>query len=172
MQAGNFRKAVLYGLSFTLLSSCSNGASFGQQQSFRSQYTVARDALEAGDYDLAVRSYTRLTEQAGPLEPRIRLEFAHTQLRAGDYASAAKQVRLLTDTQAGVARAAVLSVQATAEHEMGLSALLKGDSAQGKKLLQSADKAMAEVLNQHPEMDPIGALAARRASIKVRLASL
>lgn len=172
MQVANFGKAVLLGPILLILSSCGDTTSFRKDQSFRSQYILARDALEAGNYDVAARNYAALADQAGPLEPRIRLEFAHTQLRAGEYASAAQQVRTLTTSQTGPARSAALSVQATAEHEMGLAALAKGNVTKGRKLLQSADKAMAEVLKKHSYMDPIGALAARRASIKVRLSAL
>ena len=171
MQANLIGKAGFFGLSLMILSSCDGGALSGQK-SFRNQYTVARNALEAGDYDLATRSYASLISQAGPLEPRIRLEYAHTLLRSGEYDKAAEQARWLTGALAGSDRAAALSVQATAEHELGLIAIGNGDAPTGKVLLQSADAGMAEVLRSHPEMDPLGALAGRRASIKVRLAAI
>lgn len=171
MQVNSFGKAGIFGLSVLVLSSCESG-NFSGGGAFRNQYSVARDALEAGDYDLATRNYSQLLAQGGPLEPRIRLEYAHTLLRSGNYAGAAEQARFLTGTLAGSDRAAALTVQATAEHELGLTAISNGDLSTGKSLLQSADSGMAEVLSSYPEMDPLGALAGRRASITVRLKSL
>jgi len=171
MQAGRAAKAGWLGLALLGLVACEEGAPFGAQ-TFRAQYAVARNALETGDYDKAGRSYVRLLEQAGPLAPRIRLEYAHTLLRQGDYAGAATQAGSLVRSEKGAARAAALSVQATAEHELALKALASGDRAAGKQFLASADAGMAEVLKSNPELDPIGSLAARRASIKVRQASL
>lgn len=171
MQAGRAGKAGILAVTVFALVACEEGAPFGGQ-TFRAQYAVARNALEAGNYEKAGRSYQRLMEKAGPLEPRLRLEYAHALLRQGDYAGAAAQSGALVASQKGAARAAALAVKATAEHELALQALAKGDKAGAKRLLASADKGMAEVLKTHPELDPIGGLAARRASIKVRRKSL
>jgi hypothetical protein len=171
MQAGITAKAGFLGVALFALSSCEEGAPFGQQ-TFRAQYAVAREALESGHYEKASRGYLRLMEQAGPFAPRIRLEYAHTLLRKGDYAQAAQQASSLAQGQKGKARAAALAVKGTAEHELALQLIGEGERAGAKRYLDSADRAMAEVLKKHPDMDPVGALASRRASIKVRRASL
>ncbi|MEP1520432.1 hypothetical protein [Ascidiaceihabitans sp.] len=158
-------------LSILALVSCDEGASFGQGN-FQAQYSGARDALEKGRYDQASKAYTRLLPVSGSLAPRIQLELAHSYLRGGNFAAAAKEARGLSSNQSGDARAAALTVQATADHELGLKALAKGDTKTGKLLLRQADKAMASVLKSHPKMDPLGALAGRRASIAVRLKAL
>ena len=157
-------------LAVLTLVSCEEGTTQGNT-GFRNQYFAARDALEAGNYDFASRTYARLLTRAGPLEPRIRLEYAHALLRAGDYATAAREARSLAQTQSGTARRAALSVAATAEHELGLAAIQQGDPSTGKRLLQQADGAITEVLGE-PELDPLGALAGRQASIRVRLKAL
>jgi hypothetical protein len=128
--------------------------------------------LEKGQYEQANRRYLRLIPNGGSLQPRLRLELAHSYLRGGNFASAAKEARLLASTQSGEAKAAALSVQGTAEHELGIRALSNGDTVQGKKFLLSADRAMAAVLKSHSSLDPLGSLAGRRASIKVRLRNL
>ena len=171
MQAGRTARAGLFGVAVVALVACEEGAPFGHQ-TFRAQYAVARDALENGHYEKAGRSYQRLMEQAGPFAPRIRLEYAHTLLRKGDYAQAAAQAGTLVQGEKGAARAAALAVKATAEHEIALQMLAEGNRGEGKRYLESADRGMAEVLKTHPELDPIGSLAARRASIKVRKSAL
>lgn len=171
MQAGITARAGFFGVALMALGSCEEGAPFGQQ-TFRAQYAVARDALEGGHYEKASRTYARLMEDAGPLAPRIRLEYAHTLLRKGDYAQAAQHASALAQGQKGKARAAALAVKGVAEHELALQLIAKGERAGAKRYMTSADKAMAEVMKKHPDMDPVGALAARRASIKVRRASL
>ncbi len=154
------------------LASCEEGPALSGDSSFRNQYVVARDALEAGKYDRASRVYARLLTRAGPLEPRIRLEYAHALLRGGNNAAAAREGRQLAQTQTGTARNAALSVVGTAEHELGLAAIQSGDAVTGKRFLQQAEAAIAEVLKSDPELDPLGALAGRRASIQVRLKAL
>lgn len=153
------------------LAACTGGAGIGAPGSkgFRADYTVARAALEAGRYDRANRAYAALLPQAGPLAPRIRLEYAHSLLRGGDFTAAARQSRALADSQQGRARAAALSVHGTALHEIGLAAIQSGDSAGGAAHLRDARAALAEVLTQHPDLDPLGALAGRKASIEARL---
>ncbi len=159
-------------LASLVLVGCDEGLSSFGDQGFRTHYIAARDALEEGHYDRASRRYARLLEQAGPFEPRIRLEYAHALLRGGDYAGAAREARSLSTHGTGSARRAALAVQATAEHELGLRAIQAGDAALGKRFLQQADAAIAEVLKHEPALDPLGALAGRQASIKVRLKAL
>ena len=150
---------------------CGEVAMVGKQ-SFQSQYNFARNALEKGNYDTANRAYTRLLKQAGPLDGRIRLELAHSYLRAGDFSGAASMASNVAESNQGTARSAALSVQGTAEHEIGLRLLAKGNTKDGAARLTSAQKAIGEVLKTHPSLDPLGALAGRQASIAVRLKDL
>ena len=145
---------------------------FGADQSFRKHYMSARTALEEGNYARASRAYKRLIPQAGAFAPRLRLELSHSLLRAGDYADAAAEARALAAAQEGTARRAALAVLGTAEHEMALAARAAGDPDATRRHLKAADAAIAEVLKHDPELDPLGALAGRQASIKVQLKSL
>ena len=174
MQRYHTVRAGVLALATLTLVSCEEGGfrPGAADAGFRNQYFAARDALEDGKFDTASRTYARLLTRAGPLEPRIRLEYAHALLRAGDYPAARREARALAQSQSGTARRAALSVAATAEHELGLLAIQQGDSAGGKLLLQSADGAITEVLTSDPELDPLGALAGRQASIRVRLKTL
>ncbi len=171
MRAGSRTRAGLSGLIFLGLAGCQEGSSFGQQ-TFRGQYATARNALEAGQYARANQTYVRLIQRAGPLAPRIRLEYAHSQLRSGDYVAAANQAGTLAEQQEGAARAAALAVRGTAQHELGLAAFSEGDAKTARVYLKEAAAAFDEVLKDHPDLDPLGALAGRRASIKVRMGGL
>lgn len=152
-------KTILAGLSVLLLASCldSSGADGG----FKRQYVVSRNALEAGQYDKAVRSYANLMQTSGHYEPWIRLEYAHALLRASQFPEAAEQAQFLATSQDGRLRSAALAVQGTAQHELGL--ILSGSA--GKALLKSARVALAEALKKNPELDTLGTLKARKAQL-------
>ena len=170
MQAFPKARAVIAGLALVFIGSCDE-VSVGQS-SFEAKYAVARDALEKGQYDRAKRQYLTLIEEAGPLALRLQLEYAHAELRSGNYAQAASLASSLARSQQGDARSAALSVQGTAQHELGLQLLAKGDKTTGKQQLTAAESALSEVLENHPDLDPIGSLAGRLASIAVRLKTL
>jgi tetratricopeptide (TPR) repeat protein len=144
----------------------------GTATGFRTTYFAARGALEEGRYGQANRQYQQLMTSAGPFLPRVQLEYAHSLLRAGDYAAAAQVAEQMAATETGAAGASALAVAATARHELGLAALAQGQTEAGRADLQKARAGMAEVLESHPELDPLGALAGRRASIEVRLRAL
>ena len=142
----------------------------GTAQGFRDQYLVSRAALESGDYTRAIRGYNRLMDMSGPLQPRIRLELAHTLLRNGDYRQAADEARILAATETGTARSAALAVQGTAEHELALIAMDRGQGeTRIRGLLISAQTAMSEVLQNDPDLDPLDALQARLNQISALL---
>lgn len=164
-------KASLLGISFLLLTACDEGTGTGEKN-FQRQYAVARDALERGRYSQASQAYAQLIPQAGPLAPRMKLEYAHTQLRAGHYDKASAQAGALAQNQKGTLRSAALAVYGTAEHELGVAALTAGDHAAGKRHLLAANSSLGEMLKANPDMDPLGAMAGRQASITVRLKSL
>ncbi|WP_417714522.1 hypothetical protein [Pseudophaeobacter arcticus] len=178
MQAISFAKrGVLGGMVLCgglLLGSCgeSTGAGGTAGSGFQSKYAVARNALESGDYGRAKRSYQRLIATAGPLAPRLQLEYAHAELRAGNYGAAAQIAGDLAKSQSGEARSAALAVQGTAQHEQGLALLAKGDVDSGKALLAQARAALDEVLKSSTDMDPLGSMAGRRAQIGASLQKL
>ena len=144
----------------------------GNASGFRKNYFVARSALEEGEYGQANRQYAKLMSSAGPFLPRIQLEYAHSLLRAGEYAQAADLAEGMAMSSEGAASAAALAVAATARHELGLAALAQVDRQGGKTQLERAQQAMTQVLDTHPELDPLGSLAGRQASIAVRLRAL
>lgn len=148
------------------------GTAESTSSGFRKDYVVARSALEEGEYSQANRQYARLMSSAGPFLPRIQLEYAHSLLRAGNYAQAAQMAEAMSMASDGAGSAAALAVAATARHELGLEALAEGKTQAGKMHLEQAQASMAQVLATHPELDPLGSLAGRQASIAVRLRAL
>ena len=162
---------ALLALGLTLpLAACDTAP--GNVNGFRKNYFTARSALEEGRYSQASRQYQQLMASAGPFLPRIQLEYAHSLLRAGDYNGAARAGEQMASRESGAGSAAALAVAATARHELGLAALAEGQTGAGRAHLQKAQTAMNQVLATHPELDPLGALAGRRASIEVRLQTL
>lgn len=140
---------------------------------FKSEYLVARNALEGGKYAQAVKLYAALLDRSGPLSPRVRLEYAHSLLRDNQFDEALQQARIVAENQTGTGRLAAMAVVGTAEHEIALIALEKGKSgAAVKKRLLAARAAFDEVLKAGKTMDPIGAIAARRSEVNQQLASL
>lgn len=171
MRTGSFVKPALFGAVLVALAGCVEGTG-PDSSSFRNQYNAARNALEAGNYARANRAYAKLLPQAGPFESRIRLEYAHSLLREGSYAEAAQQASQVARAESGTTRSAAQSVLGTARHELGLIAINNGDRAGGKAHLKAALGAIDDVLKNDPDLDPLGALAGRRASIQVRLKAL
>lgn len=172
MQVIPIHKLALLGLAVLLVGCTLETSGTNGSGAFQRQYTLAREALEDGKYDKASRLYARLIDQSGPLRPRIQLEYAHSELRAGNLANAASLAGDLVRSQKGQDRAAALSVLGTAQHEQGLILLQKGEVNAGKGLLQAAERSLAEVLKSYPQMDPLGSLAGRHAAIRARLKRL
>ena len=139
---------------------------------FQAQYSAARDALEAKRYARAISGYQKLLPASGALSNRVRIELAHSHLRANQFADASRVAAQVATSASGQDRAAALAVQGTADHERALAALAAGDSAGGKALLERANTALSFVVADHPSLDPLGGLAGRKASIAVRLRGL
>ncbi|MEP2785124.1 MAG: hypothetical protein ABJO67_17540 [Pseudoruegeria sp.] len=133
---------------------------------FQSDYLVARQALETGNYSKASRHYKGLMPESGPLTTRIELEYAHSLLRDEDFTGAAQTARGIAATQSGTARAAALAVQGTAEHELGLAIMntAPGDPS-AFAYLRSASGALGEAIADSGDLDPLGALKVRKDSI-------
>lgn len=171
MHSNPFLKAGLSAALILALVGCDEAAT-GSDTGFRKQYVQARTALEEGRYAQASRAYLRLMPEAGPLAARLQLEYAHALLRGGELDKAAAQARALASASSGKDRAAALSVQGTADHELGLAALERGEAGAARNHLLSAQTALGEVLEKAPDLDPLGALAGRLASLRVRLKAL
>jgi len=140
---------------------------------FKANYLVARAALEKGQYLKAERGYASLLKKAGPLEPRIRLEYAHALLRAGKYEKASGEARVVASQLEGRGRSAALAVQATADQEIARAAINRGVAdADAVQRLVSAKGAFDELLSKHPDLDPLGALALRRRTIDVEMSTI
>ena len=168
-------RPVAFALIAFALASCQTVGSkpSASRASFKSNYMVARTALEGGQYTKAVRGYASLLKQSGPLQPRIRLEYAHALLRAGKYEKASEQARTVSTQLEGRGRSAALAVQATADQEIARNAINRGRaSADAIQRLVAARAAFDELLKNHPDMDPLGALALRRKTIDVELTTI
>ena len=147
--------------------------SVASRGTFKADYLVARGALESGRYGEAIRDYRRLLPTAGPLEGRLRLEYAHSLLRDDRFADAAAQARMLAGAETGTARATALAVEGTAEHELALAALKDkpGDTAAIRAHLLAAQAAFGEALDDPADLDPLGVLAIRKHNIETMLAA-
>ncbi|MCG6901826.1 MAG: hypothetical protein LJE68_04010 [Rhodobacter sp.] len=149
------------------------GASVTARAGFKANYLVARAALENGQFTKAERGYAGLLKKAGPLEPRLRLEYAHALLRAGKYAKASDEARVVASQLQGRGRSAALAVQATADQEIARGAINKGlADADAIQRLVAARAGFDEMLKNHPDLDPLGALALRRKTIDVELSTI
>jgi len=155
-------------LAIALLAGC--GATLGGSNpdavtrgAFKADYLSARGSLERGRFEQATRGYEALLDRGGPATPRIRLEYAHALLRADRFEAASRTAQKAASEHEGLARASALSVQATADHEIARAALSRGQAdAETQARLVSARDAFDAILKEHPELDPMGGLAARR----------
>lgn len=155
-----------------ILGACEPGVT-SDGTTFQRRYNDARQALEAGDHDAAILGYRSILSHSGPLEPRMRLEYAHALLRASRYDEAAQEAQTLASGSRGDARAAALAVQGTALHESALNDLRSGRrDASVLSKLRSADRALKEMLAAEPDMDPLGDMAERRTEIAQELRQL
>lgn len=170
-----FLKISALALALALVSACQPGAggSLVSRVGFKANYLVARAALEQGQYAKASRQYISLLPKAGPLEARIRLEYAHSLLRENKFEKASDEARVVASELKGRGRAAALAVQATADQEIGRASINRGEvTAEAIQRLVSARDAFDEVLKSYPDLDPLGGLKARRASLTVELSTI
>ncbi len=169
--------AVLGGASTILtLAACGaleTGGGKSNSRSFHAGYSVARNALEDGNYLTAIRRYDALIEESGPLETRLRLEKAHALLRANRYDEAALQANIVAAAHQDRRRAAALAVVGTSEHRMAQDAMSAGDFGPTTVAhLRRADAALSEMITTAPDLDPLGAMAERRAMARASLKNL
>jgi len=149
------------------------GASVASRAGFKANYLVARVALESGQYTKASRGYASLLKNAGSLEPRLRLEYAHALLREGKFDKASDEARVVASQLKGRGRSAALAVQATADQEIGRAAINRSElTADAIQRLVAARDAFDEVLKNHPDLDPLGGLKLRRRTLDVELSTI
>lgn len=159
-----------------LLASCENtgGVSSG---GLRNDYLVARQALETGNYDLAIRRYRAALHRTGAADGsshggshgRLRLEYAHSLLRANRFDEAIAQADLLAGHAEGSVRSSALAVRGTARHEL---ARQSGDprGAEARDLLTGARADLAAFLQAHPGLDAAEAMQRRLDLVQADLA--
>ncbi len=176
MQLSRLRAPALFLFVLTLAACQTGGPSFkpgASRAGFKANYFVARTALEGGQYTKAARGYADLLKRAGPLEPRIRLEYAHALLRAGKFVKASDEARIVAAQLDGRGRSAALAVQATADQEIARAAISRGRaSTDAIARLQAARAGFDELLSKHPDLDPLGSMALRRKAIDVELTTI
>ncbi len=139
----------------------------------RSDYLVARQALESGNYPLAIRRYESLMSSLGPGEStRLQLEYAHSLLRANRFDDAIQAAGLLAARNPDSIQASALAVRGTARHEAARLAIERGEQAQARVLLEAARADLAAFLQRHAALDAAGSMRARAELITADLNSL
>lgn len=140
----------------------------------QSDYLVARQALETGNYDLAIRRYARLMDGMDPQSAaRLQLEYAHALLRGNQYPEAASAADGLIASNEGSIRASALAVRGTARHEAARSRIAAGQrDATTRGLLEGAGADLAAFLAQGAALDSSGSMRARAQLITADLQSL
>ena len=139
----------------------------------RSDYVVARQALERGNYPLAIRRYETLMAQIGAGEStRLQLEYAHSLLRANRFDDAIQVAEPLAARNPDSIQASALAVRGTARHEAARQAIERGEHAQARVLLEAARGDLAAFLQSHAGMDAAGSMRARAELIAADLRSL
>lgn len=139
----------------------------------RSDYLVARQALETGNYDLAVRRYASLMQGLDPVTAtRVQLEYAHALLRVGRNEDAIAAADMLVAGSESSIRASALAVRGTARHEAARARLAQGlTDAETRNLLVAAQSDLAGFLSRHATLDTAGSMRARAQLIVADLAN-
>lgn len=158
------------GVAVLLLSSC-EGAGTIAGGGIGSDYRVARQALETGNYTLALRGYESLLQRAGPAAGRLELEYAHGLLRANRFDDAIRVATGLVGHDQRAIRASALAVRGTARHEAARALLdRRARDATALELLRGAEADLAGFLQLAPELDAAGSMRARTTLIAADLA--
>jgi hypothetical protein len=140
----------------------------------RSDYLVARQALETGNYPVAVRRYAAVIAAvpAGSAR-RVELEYAHALLRADRHDEAIATAGALMGASDDAIAASARAVRGTARHEAARLRLDAGDRGpETRALLEGARADLATFLRQHAALDAGGAMRARTELIAADLRSL
>ncbi|MCB1389337.1 MAG: hypothetical protein KDK12_09415 [Rhodobacteraceae bacterium] len=155
------------------LASCENAGTLAGGGA-ESDYLVARQALEVGNYDIAIRQYGRLLQRVDPgAAARLQLEYAHALLRGNRYDEAVAVADGLVEHQTGAIRLSALAVRGTARHEAARRRLDAGQrDAQTRALLSAAQADLAATLQAPEPLDSTGSMRARAQLIAADLARL
>lgn len=136
-------------------------------------YAVARQALETGNYPLAITRYERLLDRAGDAAGRLKLEYAHSLLRAGRYEEAIEVSTALIDTHGGSLKGSALAVRGTAQHQIVRVKLDAGEREPGMRArLIAAQVDLQSFVDNHSKLDAAGAMKTRIEMIDADLGSL
>ncbi|WP_146195173.1 hypothetical protein [Pararhodobacter marinus] len=140
----------------------------------QSDYLVARQALETGNYDIAIRHYARLIESVDANSAaRLQLEYAHALLRANQYFQAITVADVLIQRHDGSIRASALAVRGTARHEAARERLAAGlRDGDTRALLVSAQNDINAFVAQEGTLDSTGSMRARASLITQDLQSV
>lgn len=140
----------------------------------RSDYLVARQALETGNYALAARRYEAVMRAVPQGSARrIELEYAHALLRADRHDEAAAVATGLLGAADDSIRASALAVRGTARHEAARLRIDRADRGpQTRALLEGARDDLTAFLRRHSALDAGGAMRARAELIAADLRGL
>jgi hypothetical protein len=129
----------------------------------RSDYLVARQALETGNYALAVRRYEGLIGRTAPgTARRLELEYAHGLLRADRHDDAIRVASALVGAADGSIRGSALAVRGTARHEAARLRIDRGDRGpETRALMNAAREDLVAFLAGHGALDTAGSMRAR-----------
>lgn len=165
-----FRAAIALGVAATITMSCEPAGTLGGSSGRTNDYLVARQALETGNYSLAIQRYERMLSFTGEAAGRIQLEYAHSLLRAGRFDDVIEVSDGLAAAHGGALRASALAIRGTARHQRARAMMAQGQrGAAPRALLQGARADLAEFLNSHPKLDAAGSMAARAQLVDVDL---
>jgi len=140
----------------------------------RSDYLVARQALESGNYATALRRYETMLASAAPgTARRLELEYAHALLRADRHDDAIRIAEGLVSAADGSIRGSALAVRGTARHEAARLRIDRGErDTATRTLLEGARDDLATFLRGHAALDASGAMRARSELIAADLRGL
>lgn len=140
----------------------------------QSDYLVARQALETGNYDLAIRRYARLMDgMSAQSAQRLHLEYAHALLRGNQFEAAADAADPLIGSDSGAISASALAVRGTARHEAARVRMAGGQrDAATRGLLVGARSDLSAFVESHGDLDASGSMRARMQLITADLQTL
>jgi len=166
-----FRAVAALAAVAVVLAACGVQPGSRQGGGFENRYLVARNALDAGRYDVAISGFENLIADASNpmVTRRLTLELAHSQLRQGDYARAAETARSLAGVAEGEARALALAVAGTADHEQARQRMAAGQVNEARALLTLAETDLTEMLELGAGLDAGGAMAQRLQLVRAEL---
>jgi len=131
-----------------------------------SDYSVARQALETGNYNLAIRRYEGLITRASQAPARLQLEYAHTLLRADRFSDAIEASQVLINHPENSIRGSALAVRGTARHELARQlSTQRPQDVQIRHLYEGARDDLALFLSEHSSFDSGGSMRARNSLI-------